>query len=81
MTRIALLTIGLGVGFVAGSDCAQANETAKPIDGPERRAGMSQLGAEASLVEPDAYNLQLKNDIADNAALVTAAGIPIDGGQ
>ena len=42
---------------------------------------MSQLGAEASLVEPDAYNLQLKKDIADNAALVKAAGIPINGGQ
>jgi len=56
-------------------------ETAKAIDSPELRAGMSQLGAEASLVEPDAYNLQLKKDIADNAALVKAAGIPINGGQ
>jgi tripartite-type tricarboxylate transporter receptor subunit TctC len=56
-------------------------ETARAIDSPELRAGMSQLGAEASLVEPDAYNLQLKKDIADNAALVKAAGIPINGGQ
>src|SRR6185312_15912185 len=56
-------------------------ETAKAIESPELRAGMSQLGAEASLAEPDAYNLQLKKDIADNAALVKAAGIPINGGQ
>lgn len=35
-------------------------ETAKAIKSPELRAGMSQLGAEASLVEPDAYNLQLR---------------------
>ena len=42
---------------------------------------MSQLGAEASLVEPDAYNLQLRKEIADNAAVVKAAGIPIGGAQ
>ena len=42
---------------------------------------MSQLGAEPSLVEPDTYNLQLKKEIADNAALVKAAGIPIGGTQ
>jgi tripartite-type tricarboxylate transporter receptor subunit TctC len=56
-------------------------ETAKAFDSPELRAGMSQLGAEASLVEPDAYNLQLKKEIADNATLVKAAGIPIGGAQ
>jgi tripartite-type tricarboxylate transporter receptor subunit TctC len=56
-------------------------ETAKAIDSPELRAGMSQLGAEASLVEPDAYNLQLKKEIADNAEVVKASGIPINGGQ
>lgn len=56
-------------------------ETAKAIDSAELRAGMSQLGAEPSLVEPDAYNLQLKQEIAENAAVVKAAGIPINGGQ
>jgi tripartite-type tricarboxylate transporter receptor subunit TctC len=56
-------------------------ETVKAIDSAELRAGMSQLGAEASLVEPDAYNLQLKQEIADNAAVVKASGIPINGGQ
>ena len=56
-------------------------ETAKAIESPELRQGMAQLGAEASLVEPDAYNLQLKKEIADNAALVKAAGIPISGAQ
>ena len=34
-----------------------------------------------TLVEPDAYNLQLKKEIADNAAVVKAAGIPIGGAQ
>src|SRR3954452_22009523 len=56
-------------------------ETARAIESPELRAGMSQLGAEPSLVEPDAYNLQLKKEIADNAAVVKAAGIPIGGAQ
>jgi tripartite-type tricarboxylate transporter receptor subunit TctC len=56
-------------------------ETARAIESPELRAGMVQLGAEASLVEPDAYNLQLKKEIADNAVLVKAAGIPIGGAQ
>jgi tripartite-type tricarboxylate transporter receptor subunit TctC len=56
-------------------------ETARAIESPELRAGMAQLGAEASLVEPDAYNRQLKQEIADNAVLVKAAGIPIGGAQ
>jgi len=56
-------------------------ETAKAIESAELRAGMSQLGAEAALVEPEAYNLQLKKEIADNAAVVKAAGIPIGGAQ
>jgi tripartite-type tricarboxylate transporter receptor subunit TctC len=56
-------------------------ETAKAIESPELRAGMSQLGAEAALVEPEAYNLQLRKEIADNAAVVKAAGIPIGGAQ
>jgi tripartite-type tricarboxylate transporter receptor subunit TctC len=56
-------------------------ETARAIGSAELRAGMSQLGAEASLVEPDAYNLQLRKEIADNAVLVKAAGIPIGGAQ
>lgn len=54
-------------------------ETAKAIESPELRTGMTQLGAEASLVEPDAYKRQLKQEIADNAAVVKAAGIPISG--
>ena len=56
-------------------------ETARAIESPELRAGMSQLGAEASLVEPEAYNVQLKKEIADNAAVVKAAGVPIGGAQ
>src|SRR5436190_2338407 len=54
-------------------------ETAKAIESPELKAGLQQLGAEASLIEPEAYNRQLKKEIADNAALVKAAGIPISG--
>ena len=33
------------------------------------------------MIEPDAYNKQLRQEIVDNAALVTAAGIPIGGAQ
>ncbi|HSI00074.1 MAG TPA: tripartite tricarboxylate transporter substrate-binding protein [Reyranella sp.] len=54
-------------------------ETARAIESPDLKAGLTQLGAEASLIEPDAYNRQLKQEIADNAALVKAAGIPISG--
>jgi tripartite-type tricarboxylate transporter receptor subunit TctC len=56
-------------------------ETARAIDSPEFRQGMAQLGAEPNLIEPDAYNRQLKQEIVDNAALVKAAGIPIGGAQ
>jgi tripartite-type tricarboxylate transporter receptor subunit TctC len=56
-------------------------ETAKAIEGPALKEGMAQLGAEASLVEPDAFNLQLRREISDNAAVVKAAKIPISGGQ
>lgn len=56
-------------------------ETAKAIESPELRQGMAQLGAESNLIPPDAYNRQLKQEIADNAALVKAAGIPIGGAQ
>jgi tripartite-type tricarboxylate transporter receptor subunit TctC len=56
-------------------------ETARAIGSPELRQAMSQLGAEPNLVEPDAYNRQLKQEIVDNAALVKAAGIPIGGAQ
>src|SRR6476661_3767053 len=44
-------------------------ETARAIESPELRQGMAQLGAEASLVEPDAYNRQLRQETVDNAAL------------
>ena len=56
-------------------------ETARAIGSPELRQGMAQLGAEPNLIEPDAYNRQLKQEIVDNAALVKAAGIPIGGAQ
>jgi len=52
-------------------------ETARAIESPELRQGMAQLGAEPNLIEPDAYNRRLKQEIVDNAALVKAAGIPI----
>ena len=56
-------------------------ETARAIESPELRQAMAQLGAEPNLIEPDAYNRQLKQEIVDNAALVNAAGIPIGGAQ
>src|SRR6185436_10224950 len=45
-------------------------ETARAIESPDLKAGLTQLGAEASLIEPAAYNRQLRKEIADNAALV-----------
>ena len=56
-------------------------ETARAIGSPELRQAMAQLGAEPNLVEPDAYNRQLRQETVDNAALVKAAGIPIGGAQ
>jgi tripartite-type tricarboxylate transporter receptor subunit TctC len=56
-------------------------ETARAIGSPELREAMAQLGAEPSLIEPDTYNRQLKQEIVDNAALVKAAGIPIGGAE
>jgi len=56
-------------------------ETAKAIESPDLRQEMAKLGAEPNLIEPDAYNRQLKQEIVDNAALVKAAGIPIGGAQ
>ena len=52
-------------------------ETARAIESPEVRASLQQLGAEPNLIEPDAYNRQLRQEIVDNAAVVKAAGIPI----
>jgi tripartite-type tricarboxylate transporter receptor subunit TctC len=54
-------------------------ETAKAIDSPMLKNGMTQLGAEASLVEPDEFNRRLRQEIAGNATVVKAAKIPISG--
>lgn len=56
-------------------------ETAKALSKPEVRDNLAQLGAEQSLLEPKAFDEQIRKEIATNAALVKAAGIPIGGTQ
>ena len=38
---------------------------------------MAQLGAEPALMDPRAFDVQIRKEISINAALVKAAGIPI----
>ncbi len=52
-------------------------ETAKVLANPEVRARLAQLGAEPLLMEPKEFDREIAREIATNAALVKAAGIPI----
>jgi len=52
-------------------------ETTKAFDSKPVRDSMAQLGAEPALIEPRAFDAQIRNEISSNAALVKAAGIPI----
>ena len=52
-------------------------ETAKVLANPEVRARLAQLGAEPLLMEPKEFDREIVREIATNAALVKAAGIPI----
>jgi tripartite-type tricarboxylate transporter receptor subunit TctC len=52
-------------------------ETARALASPELRASLAQLGAEPNLMEPRAFDAEIKKEIGTNAALVKAAGIPI----
>jgi len=52
-------------------------ETTRALTSPELRASLAQLGAEPNLMEPRTFDAEIKKEIATNAALVKAAGIPI----
>ena len=54
-------------------------ETARAIESPEVRARFRELGAESMLREPVLFDKDIASEIASNAALVKAAGIPIGG--
>jgi tripartite-type tricarboxylate transporter receptor subunit TctC len=52
-------------------------ETAKVLAKPEVKESLARLGAEQNLIEPRAFDAAIAKEIAANAALVKAAGIPI----
>jgi tripartite-type tricarboxylate transporter receptor subunit TctC len=52
-------------------------ETARALQNPTVRESLARLGAEQNLVEPRAFDAAIRKEIAANAALVKAAGIPI----
>ena len=54
-------------------------ETAKVLAKPEVKENLAKLGAEQNLIEPRAFDAVIAREIAANAALVKAAGIPIAG--
>jgi tripartite-type tricarboxylate transporter receptor subunit TctC len=52
-------------------------ETARALQDPAVRESLAGLGAEQNLMEPKAFEAEIRKEIAANAALVKAAGIPI----
>jgi tripartite-type tricarboxylate transporter receptor subunit TctC len=52
-------------------------ETAKAFASQKVKESFAQLGAEPDLMEPRAFDARIRKEIATNAALVKAAGIPI----
>jgi tripartite-type tricarboxylate transporter receptor subunit TctC len=52
-------------------------ETARALADPAVKESLAGLGAEQNLMEPKAFDAELRKEIADNAALVKASGIPI----
>src|SRR5258707_982012 len=52
-------------------------ETAKALQTPAVRQSLAGLGAEQNLLEPRVFDGEIRKEIAANAALVKAAGIPI----
>jgi tripartite-type tricarboxylate transporter receptor subunit TctC len=52
-------------------------ETAKALENKEVRESMAKLGAESMLMRPDEFDAYIRKEITTNAALVKAAGIPI----
>jgi len=52
-------------------------ETVKALHAPDTREKLSKLGAEPMEYAPEKFNAYLRKEIADNAALVKAAGIQV----
>ncbi len=52
-------------------------ETAKALQNPAVKESLAKLGAEQNLMAPKAFDLEIRKEIAANAALVKASGIPI----
>jgi tripartite-type tricarboxylate transporter receptor subunit TctC len=52
-------------------------ETAKALANPAVKESLGKLGAEQNLMDPRAFDSEIRKEIAANAALVKAAGIPI----
>ena len=52
-------------------------ETAKALAFPAVKESLAKLGAEQNLMQPSAFDAEIRKEIATNAALVKAAGIPI----
>jgi tripartite-type tricarboxylate transporter receptor subunit TctC len=52
-------------------------ETVKAFANPKVKESFTQLGAEPNLMDPRAFDAQIKKEIAINASLVKAAGIPV----
>jgi tripartite-type tricarboxylate transporter receptor subunit TctC len=52
-------------------------EVAKALELKEVRDSMGKLGAESMLMRPEEFDAYIRNEIATNATLVKAAGIPI----
>jgi len=47
------------------------------LQDPAVKESLAGLGAEQNLMEPKAFDAEIRKEIAANAALVKAAGIPI----
>jgi tripartite-type tricarboxylate transporter receptor subunit TctC len=52
-------------------------ETARALEEPAVKESLAGFGAEQNLLEPRAFDREIRKEIAANAALVKAAGIPI----
>jgi tripartite-type tricarboxylate transporter receptor subunit TctC len=52
-------------------------ETARALQDPAVKESLAGLGAEQNLMELKAFDAEIRKEIAANASLVTAAGIPI----
>jgi tripartite-type tricarboxylate transporter receptor subunit TctC len=52
-------------------------EAARALQEPAVKESLAGLGAEQNLLEPRSFDREIRKEIAVNAALVKAAGIPI----